>query len=348
MGAPSISISTIDERRIRDAARLCLFAHYHQDGWVAAHTLHYLRALRNAGFVTVVLSTAKLRPDALNDLRAVGAEVILRENTGMDFGGWIEACIRFFPIKAQLLLLANDSVYGPLTNLSSFIDHLLSHDADFYGAVESLEIAPHLQSWFILLRPEAYRSSAFSALMCTPMQAMSNKLALVLKYEIGLSQALASAGLRYYAAFSFDEQQVIARRHPYNPAHILWREVIETGVPFLKVELLRLNRMRVVDAVKWRSVVASRDPLLASMIQQDLDHRGVEPLPRFGAMSAWPFIYWPELRRTVLSDYRSSSKRGDWRDSLHLVALRILVAFAVVPRRMHSRILSRKESRKAS
>ncbi|WP_322966103.1 rhamnan synthesis F family protein [Sphingomonas fuzhouensis] len=348
MVTASVSIPAIDERRIRDTARLCLFAHYHQDGWVAEHTLHYLRALQDAGFVTVVLSTAKLTSDALNDLRTVGAEVILRENTGMDFGGWIEACMRFFPIKAQLLLLANDSVYGPLTDLSSFIDQLLTHDADFYGAVESLEIAPHLQSWFLLLRPEAYQSSAFSALMCTPMPDLPDKLSLVTKYEIGLSQRLVASGLRYHSAFSFDERQGIARRYPYNPAHLLWREIIDNGVPFLKVELLRLNRMRVVDTIKWKTVVASHAPSLVSMIQADLDHRGVEPLPRFGAMSAWPFIYWPELRKTVLSDYRSSSDGRGWKASLHFMALRTLALFAVVPRRVHARIIARRESRKAS
>jgi hypothetical protein len=39
------------------------------------------------------------------------------------------------------------------------------------------------------------------------------------------------------------------RRHldrpPYNPTHLQWRQVLESGVPFVKVELLRDNPMGV-------------------------------------------------------------------------------------------------------
>ncbi len=342
---PSVCVPEIDEHRIRSARRLCLFAHYHQDGWVPPHTLHYLEALRDAGFVTVVLSTAALDAGAVDTLRAVSADVILRDNAGMDFGGWIEACMRFFPIEAGLLLLANDSVYGPLTDLSAFIDDLLRHDADFYGAVESLEIAPHLQSWFVLLRPQAYRSPAFAALMCSPMERMADKLALVTRYEVGLSQQLVAVGLRYHAAFSLAFRRGIARLYPYNPAHLLWREMIAAGVPFLKVEMLRLNRMRVTDTADWRPVVADLMPALVPMIQADLDHRGVQPTPHFSAMSPWPAIYWPELRGTLVSDYRASPDGAGWSGFLHLLRLRALRLIALVPRRLHARILGRNSRR---
>lgn len=342
---PTACVPDIDEHRIRSARRLCLFAHYHQDGWVPPHTRHYLLALRDAGFVTVVLSTAALDAAAVDTLRAVGAEIILRENVGMDFGGWIDACRRFFPIEAELLLLANDSVYGPLTDLSAFIDDLLRHDADFYGAVESLEISPHLQSWFVLLRPQAYRSPAFAGLMCSPMERMADKLALVTRYEVGLSQQLVASGLRYHAAFSLANRRGIARRYPYNPAHLLWREIIAAGVPFLKVEMLRLNRMRVTDTADWRPIVANLAPALVPIIQADLAHRGVQPTPRFGEMSPWPTVYWPELRGTLVSDYRSSPDGGGWSGFFHLLTLRALSLFALIPRRVHARILARKARR---
>ena len=331
---------TIDVDKIRTARRLCFFAHYHQDGILAPHALHYLRAIKAAGFTIVVLSTAKLGAQEQYTLYSMGIDLVLRENTGMDFGGWIEACQRFFPIEAQLLLLANDSVYGPLGKLTDFLDQLLSHDADFYGAVESLEIQPHLQSWFVLLRPAAYRSRAFAELMCSPMQEMADKLALVKRYEVGLTRRLVDAGLRYHAAFPPSGWSRLARMHPYNPAHLLWREMIAAGVPFLKVELLRLNRMRVTDTSDWREAVGAHAPELVPLIEEDLARRGAEPLPCFGTMSAWPAIYWPELRGLILSDYRMSAKKGGMIGIVYLVAARAILSAVRIPRRLHARLLT--------
>ena len=331
----------IDDMRIREARRLCLFAHYHQDGIVAPHVIHYLHALRDAGFVTVVISTAKLDANECEALRTAGAEVILRENEGMDFGGWIEACQRFFPINADFLLLANDSVYGPITALPAFVDRLTAHDADFYGALESLEIAPHLQSWFVLLRPSAYRSRAFAELMLVPMPVMSDKLTLVTRYEVGLTRRLVEAGLRYHAAFSPAGQSSIARAHPYNPSHLLWRDVIDAGVPFLKVELLRLNRMRVTDIHEALALISQYSPQLSGMIKSDLLQRGTMPLPDFGEMSEWPAIYWPEVRAVILSDYRNGA--GNLLFTLfHSWIARAILTFTRVPRRIHARWLRRR------
>lgn len=329
----------IDEQRIRAARRLCLFAHYHQDGIVAPHVVHYLNALRQAGFTTVVLSTAALDDEGCAALRATGVEVILRENHGMDFGGWIEACMRFFPIQAELLLLANDSVYGPLSDLSAFIDQLLSHDADFYGAVESREIAPHLQSWFVLLRPRAYRSPGFATLMCAPMPNMANKLALVTRYEVGLTRTLVDAGLRYHAAFSLSEREGVALRYPYNPAHLLWREMIAAGVPFLKIELVRLNLMRVTNIGEWRAVVADHAPVLAAMIEDDMAVRGTQPRPSFWAASSLQRIYWPEVRGLILSDYHRSPDGRGMAGWLRVTAIRTILSGSLL-RRLYARFLT--------
>src|SRR5450631_2948851 len=184
---------------IRNAKRVCFFAHYHGDAIVADHVLFYLTAIKNAGFSTVLVSTSLLSPSEISKLGGVCAEIILRQNEGLDFGSWITAIEKFFPITAEILLLANDSVYAPVGDLAGYIDRLCSVDADFYGPVETNEIETHLQSWFILLRPKAYTSAAFSNLITFPMKATSSKLDLVKSYEIGLTQQLLAEKLSYHA-----------------------------------------------------------------------------------------------------------------------------------------------------
>jgi lipopolysaccharide biosynthesis protein len=317
---------------VRKSKRLCFFAHYDEGGVVGEHVLHYLRALRACGFVVVVLSTAELSAFEQQKITALGANVVLRANEGMDFGGWIDACIRFFPIQADLLLLANDSVYGPLSDLGNFIDRLTAEEADFYGAVESYEIATHLQSWFVLLRPAAYRSTAFGEMMCRPMANVADKGDLVVRYEVGLTQALVAAGFRYHSSFSMASHGRIARHFPYNPAHIHWREVICAGVPFLKIELLRFNLVRVTDTDDWRDVIAKLAPHVVELIAADLTRRGRKSPPSFGAMSYAPAIYWPELRRFLIADFKEANGSGG---NVRLKALRVAMAVAWLPRRLY-------------
>lgn len=322
----------MDKQSIRHAERLCFFAHYDQDGVVAPHVLRYLAALRQCGFVIVVLSSAALSDAEQKKITAVGDYLVLRNNVGMDFGGWIEACSQFFPIEAKFLLLANDSVYGPLSDLGSVIEELTKHEADFYGLVESREIYPHLQSWFLLFRRSAYSSKAFAEIMCRPMAVVENKGELIARYEIGLSRALVRAGLRYHAMFPSTSVGGIAEHYPYNLAHILWQEMISAGVPFIKVELLRYNLARVTDTARWRAIVRETSPEMVDLIDQDLDRRGVHPPVSFAKMSYRPPIYWPEFRGLLLNDYRMGADDGQ---SGRIRALRRRMAMSRLLRRIY-------------
>ncbi len=297
---------------IRRAARLCFFAHYHPHGIAAEHVLIHLRALAAAGFTVVVLSTATMPEGEQTKLRAACAMLVMRDNVGLDFGGWIEAVRRFFPIRAELLLFANDSVYAPVGDLPAFIDRLLATPADFYGVIESLEITPHLQSWFLLFRPSAYTSPAFLELMSEPVPPTMSKSEIIARYEVGLTGLLVAAGLRFHAAYRPAVNGLIAPRRHFNAAHLLWRQLIERqGIPFLKIELLRDNPARVTDVDDWAVVVGGRAGALRDAIGRDLNLRG-QPTGA-GARRRWedtldepnPAL-WPELQPYLRRDFRRS------------------------------------------
>lgn len=293
---------------IRGARRLCFFAHYHPHGIAAEHVLLHLAALAEAGFTVVVLSTATMPPAEAAKLRAVCALLIERENRGLDFGGWIEAVARFFPIEAELLLFANDSVYAPVGDLPGFIDRLVAVPADFYGAVESLEGAPHLQSWFLLFRPAAYRSPAFAALLGTPIPPDMPKAEIIARYEMGLTPALVAAGLRYHAAYSPSRHGLIAAAARLNAGQLLWRELIADGMPFLKIELLRDNPLHVPGLDAWPAAVGRRAPALVPAIRDDLARRrtagGVgAPVGPWDTRDQPNPAFWPELQPVMRRDY---------------------------------------------
>ena len=259
----------------------CLFAHYDRFDQLAEHVVYYLDAIRRAGFAVTVISTARLGAAERYRLASVGADLILRENSGLDFGSWAAGLAGLRDSDGQLridgrLLLANDSVYGPIGNLSETMERLFALPGDVHGMVESGEIAPHLQSWFLIFSPVAYRNPAFETTFAQNFAAMS-KDEIIRNGEISLSANLRAAGLRTAALGSDPPRGGINRLLRSNPAHFLWRSVIEQdGVPFIKVELLRDNPARVPGLEEWQSVVLARAPHLLQLIKKHLSDRQSE------------------------------------------------------------------------
>ena len=275
----------------------CLFAHYDPNDRIAEHVLYYLAALRRAGFSITVISTARLDATQRGKLAAIGAELVLRENAGLDFGSWAAGLARLRDASGQLriggrLLLANDSVFGPLGDLGEALERLSRLQGDVHAMVESREIAPHLQSWFLLFSPAAWRHPAFERAFGQNFAAMS-KAEIIERAEIGLSADLRAAGLRLAALASDPPRGGAQRLMRENPAQFLWRSLIERdGAPFVKIELLRDNPKNVGDLAAFADVARARAPELLALIQTYLADapagRGAMPMP--GALSRQAFV----------------------------------------------------------
>jgi lipopolysaccharide biosynthesis protein len=242
-------------------ADLCLFAHFDKDAIVDDYVLHYLAALKALSFSIVFISTSPLSADEQAKLVGLCDDVILRPNAGLDFGSWALALQRYADAVDGRLLLVNDSVYAPVRDLPGAFARLTAEPADFYGMVESLVLAPHLQSWFLLFENHVVRSPAFRAIFAQRFEAMS-KDDVIKAGELGLSAALLAAGFRYTALYRPKDAGRLARTHPFNPPHYLWGQLIDDGFPFLKIELVR-DRL---DAAAVERLVGTKDHALARFI----------------------------------------------------------------------------------
>lgn len=286
-------VSHVDEDAIANAVRLCFFSHFDADGRIEDYVLHYLRELRAAGFVVVFVTTATLVTGEVGRTRGLCAAVIERENIGLDFGGWIECLVRFPHIRAELLLLCNDSVYGPFWSLADFIADLTSAPADFHGAVLNLDPVPHLQSWFLLLRPSAYRSSAFRDLMGRPPPVDMSKIEIITRYEFALTMMLVDEGCEYRAGFDPADMGPVLAENPLDPTHVLWRELLtERLVPFVKIGVLRERPSTVRGLGNWRAVLDAFDPVLANFAARNLERRLARRVPPRGGVLR-QLVDWP-------------------------------------------------------
>jgi lipopolysaccharide biosynthesis protein len=258
---------------------VCLFAHFDKDDRVDEYVLRYLKKIKQLQFSIIFISTAKLPKLEVERLRLDCDDIILRQNTGFDFGSWSDGFSRHADKIGGRLLLANDSVYGPIGSLASAFDRLTAKSADFYGFVESIESTPHLQSWFLLFEPWVVRHFAFNAILHQSFSAMS-KNDIIKKGELSLSRRLRAAGFKYNALYLTGRSGLAARYLPANPTQFLWRELLlQEQIPFLKVELLRDNPFGLEDAKTILSVVESVDCSLSELIRAHLA-RSIAKNPR--------------------------------------------------------------------
>jgi lipopolysaccharide biosynthesis protein len=248
----------------------CLFAHFDIDDEVDEYVLRYLEHIKELNFSTVFVSTARLPPAEVDRVSSHCFDVMLRDNDGLDFGSWAAGFAKHAAAIDGRLLLANDSVYGPIGSLAAAVHRLTSRPADFYGFVESIEIAPHLQSWFLLFEPGLIRSPVFTAILSRSYAAMS-KQQIIVQGEVDLTRRLVAAGFRYNALYLSSGAGLVERTLLGNPSHYLWQELLfEEGIPFLKVELLRDNPAGLEEAETILAAVDRFDPEFSSIIRRHL------------------------------------------------------------------------------
>ena len=205
--------------------RVAVFCHFDGRGRILPHTRLYIDALRAEGFdVVFVTNSPKLSAPDQAWIRRNAARVLTRRNIGYDFGAWRDAIATCkLPLPGtQVLVIANDSVYGPLRPLGPMLERLDFSQADVWSATDSWQHQYHLQSFFVAFGPKALAHPAFGEFWRS-VRNVRSKWWIITRYEVGLSRALLSAGLRCRAMWPYLDviravRQSWKREHPMDRA----------------------------------------------------------------------------------------------------------------------------------
>jgi lipopolysaccharide biosynthesis protein len=286
------------------ATQIALYVHYSATGQISEMVRYQLGLLDQAGFSTVFISMADRIPEAdWQAVRQLAALVVQRPNFGLDFGAWrdlLPEVLRRWSVPRELLL-ANDSILGPIHPLAPAIDAMRAGGDGLFGLTESLQGGPHLQSYMLLARGVP----AVTDLMrfVQKLHVSHSKWLLVRMGEVRLSRWMRRRGHRVAALFGYDRlvaamfadpeerrrlQAVYRRlenfeqlstdaaitalhRWPLNPTHHLWR-VLATrfGYPFLKTELIRRNPAHLLGVTEWQTLVPVDSPCPLGVIEAHL------------------------------------------------------------------------------
>ncbi|PJE19003.1 MAG: hypothetical protein CK429_01430 [Mycobacterium sp.] len=236
---------------------LVFFAHFDPQGIVDPYVVYYLNALRQRGTTIVFVSgSPSLTPDSVALIRPVCAGIYTRRTLSLDFGSFHLAwCILqshgWSLDQFDRLVLANDSVFGPLFPLEEMWSTF--QHADMYGAIESAEQGQHIQSFFLVWDLNA-RTRPFLAEFWTDFQYIVDKYALIRRYEVGLSRRARRSGLKikpFVSVADIEAAYALSRSHQWsekfsmpstNNTLYFWDGLIEhLRFPFLKTILPRYN-----------------------------------------------------------------------------------------------------------
>jgi hypothetical protein len=302
LGDTKSCVRKIIEGRAPLTEKVCVFVHYDGGGVLRPHARRYIDALVEEGFCIVFVSNSKITPECLDHLSSRCARILLRDNCGYDFAAYRDGVLNLDiqPGRPTVLLLANDSVYAPVSPLAGLFDDMDFGIADVWAATDSWQRRYHLQSYLIGFGPTALAHPTFLGFWRQVRNAKS-KWAVVRHYEIGLTRVMQAAGLRCAAVFDYQSlmrraemiveaekdptpnvmatllrtsaeraSRTAAHRCAANPAVDLWLLLVEAGCPFLKRELLRDDPNRVPDLFAWHRVVRDRAPALYREVIEDL------------------------------------------------------------------------------
>lgn len=253
--------------------RSAVFAHYDKDNIVDDYVMYYLGELQKVAEVIIFVSASPLPLHEIEKVRSLGIQSISEQHDEYDFGSYKRGFFALQNISQyDEIVFCNDSCYGPLSPLESVFGYMNEKRYDFWGVtqnsydIDSLgnsKIAemPHIQSYFFVINRKIALSAEFETFLAG-VQKEENKTLIIFKYEIGLTKLLSN-----YTVGSY----VRCNDNVNNMSLYDWDRIIyEERCPFLKVEILRDNRLE-FDMFGWRGLLKENCSYSCALIERHLD-----------------------------------------------------------------------------
>jgi len=232
------------------AGDVCVLSIFAPKGEIAPYTIKYIETLK-ANDISVLACVAVDGPSvkvAANSLDQADA-VIVRQNSGYDFGMWADVLRRVPQLSdAQRLIFTNDSVLVIPKLFAPMMDQIRNSESHFVALTEASEPNYHTQSYFFVLQHEAIKHPSVQAFW-NGVENMKDKRKVIEAYELTFSNVVSESGdLSVEVLFDHKTMfggEVGEKLSSWNPTHFFWDRLLDRGLPFVKLELLRDNPMKI-------------------------------------------------------------------------------------------------------
>lgn len=249
--------------------RLCLFAGFDKNGEIAEYVIYYLKALAQIAdvyywgdFEASESEKAKIEPYC--------KAVYCSRHGKYDFGSWQELIEKIGRDKIETydeVILANDSCYGPLFDLSELFKEMDQRKCDFWGLSMAHLQHIHLQSYFIVLGHSILQSDIFYDFMSS-VKPEKNHRVICACYEQRFTYTLNKAGFKFDALIPYGDRN----RHPY---YDIAASIRDYHFPLLKIKLFTGGIRDQVPIGDWRGMISGYSDYPIEIIEADLQRRGL-------------------------------------------------------------------------
>ncbi len=254
----------------QEKKRLCLFAAFDKKGEIADYVLYYLKALAQIAdvyywgeFETSEAEKAKLEPYC--------KAVYCKSHGEYDFGSWRRLVQKIGRKKIETydeVIIANDSCYGPLFDLSEVFQKMDKKDCDFWGLSSACNRHIHLQSYFLVLKKPVIQSDAFYDFM-EQVKPELNYCDVCTRYEDRFTYTLSKAGFKFCSYVDFGD----LANQPYKD---IVAAIKNRHFPFLKVKFFLGGIRDQVGVADWRQMIQESSDYPIALIEEDLKRRGFD------------------------------------------------------------------------
>ena len=215
----------------RTPLKIALYASYQTGEEIPGYVRYALAHLAKTDFKVVLLTNERTLSQASYEVLADnGIELFLTQNHGFDFGMWkrylhMQAISNSENENIERLLLINDSVVYYQDKFEEYFEQAEKSHADVVSLTSNDEFAPHLQSFFLYMKPAAL-GVFFMHLFETPEQ--ENFYDVTRRLEVALSEKFGEADVKMESLY-----------HTERPVFFAYKELIEQGAGFVKRKLLQ-------------------------------------------------------------------------------------------------------------
>ena len=193
--------------------RLGIYTIFDKDGIVDDYILYFLEKLSAWTSRMVVVCNGSISQEGAEKLKALGCEVLCRENSGFDAWG-VKAGIDHVGFaeleKYDEVIISNNTLFGPVSDMKPMFESMSGQKVDFWGITSHPgfpdfdpfncnpygHVPEHIQSFFYGIRGRMLKSDAFRRFW-TQLPALPDYNAAVGLYETVMTRYFTDAGFRW-------------------------------------------------------------------------------------------------------------------------------------------------------
>lgn len=235
--------------------RLCLYLTYDKQNIVDRYIGYMLKELSTCVDTIAIICNTKEICRGRDILEAYADKIFLRENIGLDAGGFKDALCNLIGWEEvrryEELILVNDSFFGPFIPMKNIFAVMDNMDVDFWGLTKHAErisadhggFPEHIQSFFIAIRKNMMHSEDFQNYW-DKMPYYTSYNEVIIKHETVFTEYFYKLGYQYACYADVEANDSDNKRNNFNQYFVLPYEMIrKRNFPFLKKQQLACETM---------------------------------------------------------------------------------------------------------